>query len=580
MKVAPLRASLALGPLLVVLVSCAGGDERQATATPAPTAGTPSGRWRFTDITRDAGLAGFTQRNGSPAKAHIVETVGGGVALFDFDRDGILDVYLTNGSALEGFAPGSEPRDAFYRGLGQGRYEDRTRAAGLGDPSWTQGITVVDFDADGWSDIFLTSFGRDILYRNRGDGGFEDVTLSSGLSDQDWSTGAAFLDYDDDGDLDVYVANYVDFDPDFKPSDPSLCTWRGVMVFYGPKGLKSAPDRFYENRGDGTFRDRTSEVGIRDGCCFGFQAVAYDYDDDRDVDVYVANDSTPNFLWQNQGDGTFREVGAEAGVALSDKGREQGSMGVALGDHDGDGRLDLHVTNFAEDSNTLYRNDGGGFFTDVTSVVGLVAPTYPSLGWATAILDFDGDGDNDLLAVNGHVYPAVEQLGLGQYRQRNQLFENPGDGRYREVTAEAGPGFADRRSGRGAAFGDIDADGDLDLLLGNLDEPPTLLRHDGAHGHWLVIELTGVRSPRDPIGALITVEAGGRRQIAPYPSATGFLSSSPRGIYFGFGPHAKVDRVSVRWPSGASEVVSGVAVDRTIAITEGRGVTANASVAP
>ena len=575
-------AGLATALAVVALSACdrlSGGDSPSATpaaavvSTPAPVA--PLGV-SFVDVAQEAGLAGFVQISGKPDKPTILDSMGGGVAFLDYDRDGDLDIYFTNGSTgstQEGFAAGREARDALYRNDGDGRFSDVTAAARLGDAQWTMGVTVADYDNDGWPDIYLTNYGPNVLYHNRGDGSFEDVTAVAGVGDPHWSMGAAFFDYDNDGDLDLYVANYVDFDPHFTPADPSFCTYRGVMVYYGPRGLKGAPDTLYRNDGKGRFSDVTAAAGIRDPNLYGFQPLAFDYDGDGDIDVYVADDLTPNLLWRNNGDGTFTEVGLGAGVAVSEKGKEQGSMGMALGDYNGDGLPDIYVTNFTEEYHTLYRNDGGGYFSDVTGLAHLAEPTWNMVGWGTAFIDYDNDGDQDLYAANGHVYPQVDKFDFAtRYLEPSQLFENRGAAGFGEVTARAGPGFAVARAHRGSAAGDYDDDGDVDLVLNNLDQPAALLRNDGGNReHWLEVLLEGSRSNRDALGARVVVSAGGRRQGRWRLSGSSFLSSEDPRLHFGLGREAEAESLVVTWPDASVESFSHVAADRRYRIVQGKG---------
>ncbi len=529
---------------------------------------------RFVDVANEVGIGAFFQENGNREKPYIVESIGGGVAFLDYDNDGDLDVYFTNGSSFEGFPPGQQPRDRLYNNDGQGHFTDVTTQAGLGDSSWTNGVAIADYDNDGWPDIYLTNFGPNVLYHNNANGTFTDVTRVAGVGDPKWSTGACFFDSDNDGDLDLYVANYVDFDKNFKPDRPEFCTWRGVMVQYGPKGLKGATDTFYRNNGHGTFTEVTGSAQINDPGYYGFQAVAFDYDEDGDLDVYVANDSTPNFLWRNNGDGTFTDVGLQTGLALSGQGKEQAGMGVTLGDYNQDGRLDLYVTNFSEDYNTLYRNDGGGLFTDVTQEVNLAQPVWLYLGWGCHFFDFDNDGDADLFAANGHVYPQVDRFDFGvRYRQKNQLFENVNLNRYSEITLSAGPGLLIEKCSRGAAFGDYDNDGDIDILINNLDDHPTLLRNESRNGHhWITIRLIGTKSDRNAMGAKVIMTAGGRTQTQSVVSGTSFLSANDHRLHFGLGSFSRVDQIEIRWPSNSVEQVKNLPADRFITIEEGRGI--------
>jgi hypothetical protein len=526
----------------------------------------------FEDATAAAGLAGFRTSYGSAEKLWLVESVGAGVALFDADQDGDLDAYFANGGPIEGLGevPGSSDagRDALFRNRGGLVFEDATAELGLGTPGYTMGAFGSDVDADGRTDLYLTAFGANTLYRAV-PGGFEDVTARAGVGDPRWSTGAAFLDHDRDGDLDLYVANYVAFDPKNPPRERQRL--RGVEVAFGPRGMQGARDTFYKNRGDGTFGDATEEVGVgSEG--YGFQAVAFDYDGDGFVDVLVGNDSSPNCLWHNEGGVRFLDEAYTAGVALSTSGMEQASMGVAVGDADGDGRFDLLVTNFSEDYHTLYFGEDGGLFRDRSHSAGLVAPTLASLGWGVGILDLDGDGANELVFSNGHIYPQVERFELAtRYRQRNQVFQRQAGGAFAEVTAQAGPGFAVEESSRGLAWGDLDADGDLDLLFSNLDAPPTLLRNDSRRrGTWISLELAGAGANREAVGARVRLHAGGRTQLFSASSSSSFLSTADRRIHAGLGACERVESVEVRWPSGAEQVFRDLPVEAVVRLSEGR----------
>ncbi|MCZ6596372.1 MAG: CRTAC1 family protein [Planctomycetota bacterium] len=557
-----------LAAVLFLAAGCAcGEDDGGGVAPPPPTDGI-----YFADATAAAGLAGFVQENGEREKLFIVESIGAGVAFLDYDLDGDLDAYLSNGSSLEGFLEGAHPADALYAGDGEGGFRDVTAEVGLGDRHWTNGVRVADYNGDGWPDLMLTNYGPNVLYRNVR-GHFSDVTAEAGVGDPRWSTGSCFLDHDKDGDLDLYVANYLHFDREWIEANQPRRKYRGVSVSYGPVGLPGAADIFYENTGGGRFADVSAAVGIADTKRFGFQSVAFDYDDDGWIDVYVANDSEPNLLWRNQGDRTFVDMAFRAGLAYNQQGLAQAGMGVALGDYDGDLLLDLYVTNFAEDYYTLYRNQGGGLFTDVTHRVKLGQATMSSLGWATALIDLDNDADVDLFMVNGHVFPQVDLFELGtKYRQRNQAFENVGNG---FVAVESLGALEVVRCSRGAAFGDYDNDGDVDVLVGNLDAAPTLYRNDTRNqGNWIKLRLVGAGGNRDAIGARVYVTAGGREQVRAVGSAAGWLSSDDPRIHVGIGAAETVERVRVVWPDGSEEVVEDLPARRLVTIEEGRGAVA------
>ncbi len=535
--------------------------------------------FRFLDATRESGLAAFQQVNGTADKFFVVESVGGGVALFDPDQDGDLDAYLTNGSILEGLELGKEPRDALFRNDGRGRFSDVTAECGLGDPRWTNGVRVVDLDGDGWSEMYLTNYGPNVLYRNRGDGTFADVTEAAGVGDPRWSTGASFLDFDHDGDLDLYVANYLEFDEVAMLRDRPRGTMSGhssasaqsfedVRVMKGPRGLSPARDRFYLQEGPGRFRDASVETGVDAQQLYGFQTVAFDADLDGWVDVYVGNDVLANLLWHNEAGTRFVDQALVSGAALSGSGKPQGSMGVALGDYDGDLLADLYVTNFVEDYSTLYRGRPAGTYLDVTARLGLVDPTWTRVAWGCGFVDFDSDGDQEIFAINGHVYPQVDRFDLGtSYAQRNQLFTLEA-GRYVTPEGEGGPGFDAARAGRGGAWGDVDGDGDLDLLVGNIDGPPTLLCNDGPSGNWIKVLLVGVGGNRDAVGARLVIHVGERRELRCVSSSGSFLSSSDLREHFGLGTAAKADELEVTWPNGRVERFADLAAGKLYTIEE------------
>jgi hypothetical protein len=533
---------------------------------------------RFVDVAKESGID-YVNRCGAPPgqKGWLMEGMGAGAAWLDYDGDGKLDLYLVNGSIGErGKHEGQSNR--LYRGDGEGRFQEVTDKAGVGDRGWGYGTAVGDVDNDGDPDLFVANYGPDVLYRNNGDGTFTDVSGSSGIAaGDDWSTSAAFFDMDLDGDLDLYVGRYMADGPGNVPrraseqADDVTCTYRGISVFCGPLGQTAVQDAVYRNAGDGTFKDVTREAGFLLGeARYTLGVVTADYDNDGDQDVYVANDSVRNSLWRNDGKGHFTDVGVTTLVALNADGRAQAGMGTAFGDYDGDGWLDLAVTNFSYDLNTLYRNLAGRFFVDESAIAGM-SVTNMALSWGVGFHDFDLDGALDLFIANGHVYPNIDGYDVGtRFRQRNHLFMNVGKGRFREAGARAGTGLALERSFRGAAFADYDDDGDMDVLLTALDEPATLLRNEGpAAGHHLRVRLSGGRSNRDGVGARVTVVAGQQRWIRERKGGGSYLSASESVLHFGLGSTTRVDRVEVRWPSGTRDVVTGVAVDRVLVIEEG-----------
>jgi hypothetical protein len=563
MRAAAARLAWVLGGLFAG-ASCGSGDpphepgpdpSDDAAVPDAP--GEPASAIRFIDATAGSGLAAFRQVNGDPQKHYIVESVGGGVALFDADSDGALDVYLTNGSRLEGFAPGAEPRDALFLGRGDGTFRAAGPEAGVGDSEWTGGVRAADVDGDGDADLLLTGFGRDALLVNAA-GRFADVAAEVGVADPRWTTGAAFFDYDLDGDLDLYVVRHLAFDRAWIDANARTRTYLGVGVYFGPQGLPGEPDALYRNDA-GLFRDVSVASGVAVVARPGYQAVAFDQDADGLVDVYVADDSTPNLLWRNRGDGTFVDVADRLGIARSHEGLDQAGMGIAVGDSNGDGRFDVFVTNFSEDYSTLYEADGNGFFRDRTRRQGLANPTIASLGWGTAMVDLDLDGDLDLFVANGHVFPQMDRFELGtRYRQRNQAFENLGDGRFREVPAR--DGLLLEEASRGAAFGDVDGDGDVDVVVSNLDAGPTLLLNESRRaGAALRVTVVGAGGNRDAVGARLELDVAGRLLVRCVGVGSGFLSSDESTQTFGVPRDASGLVLRVRWPDGAVDEHVGLA---------------------
>lgn len=523
----------------------------------------------FTDVTDKAGIK-FTHTS-SPEKKYIVESMSGGVALFDYDGDGYLDIYLINSLTVDMVKSKQKTRSVLYHNNGDGTFADVTDKAGVGDIGWGMGVAVGDYNNDGWDDIYVTCLGPNHLLKNNGNGTFTDMTKKAGVGDPRWSTGAAFVDYDNDGKLDLFVSNYVDFDIDNLPEfgKGRTCQFKGIAVQCGPRGLKGAGDSLYHNNGDGTFTDVSKKAGVSDADgYYGLGVIASDFDGDGLVDIFVANDSTPNFLYHNNGDGTFKDIGFSSGTAVNENGSEQGSMGVTLGDYDHDGRLDLFITNFDDDYNTLYRNDGKGSFTDVSYAAKVAAVSLPYVGWGTWFFDYDNDGWADLLVVNGHVYPQ-----LPTYRQRNFVHHNNRDGTFTEVGAQLGAPFAEKRTGRGAAFGDIDNDGDPDVIINNLDGPPQLLRNDGGNANnSILIKTMGVKSNRDGIGARVKIVSGDLTQIGEVYSGGSYLSQSDLRLAFGVGKRTKIDLIEVHWPSGTIDNIADTTVNKILTIKEGQGI--------
>ncbi len=528
----------------------------------------------FEDRTAGSGLEEFRHRSGSPEKTSILDVPSGGVAIVDIDNDGWLDVYLVNGStraALRGAEPA--PRAALYRNNHDLTFTDITDRAGVANQRWGFGVAAGDFDNDGWIDLYVTNFGPNRLYRNNHDGTFTDVAERRGAAAGGWSTGASFGDYDGDGRLDLFVAGYAEIDPDRPPVSAVPCVYRGEPVMCGPRGLPGARDWLFHNEGD-RFVDVTAQAGVGDAAgYYGFAAAWIDVDDDGRLDLLVVNDSTPNYFYRNAGTGTFDEIGFPSGFAVNEEGREQAGMGLALGDFDNDGRVDAYITNFSDDANTLRRNLGDTSLADVTGALRLRTPTLPFLGWGTGFLDYDNDGWLDLFVANGHVYPQVDRFDWGMtWRQRPLLFRNLHGTRFEEVPAATGSGLAALLPARGAAFGDLDNDGRIDVVINSHDDRPTLLKNVATAGHWISIALTGAPGmPRGAIGAVVTLEAGGRRLRREVVSGGSYCSQSDLRAHFGLGGATKVERVFVRWPDGSDEVFSVEAIDRIITVTKGKG---------
>ena len=540
--------------------------------------GKPSGRpflARFTDVAKESGLTAPVIYGGVDTKRYIVEVVGCGVAFLDYDNDGWLDLLVLSGTRLESAPPGTTNR--LYKNNRDGTFTDVTEKAGLTSTGWASAVTVGDYDNDGFDDLFITYYGHNVLYHNNGNGTFTDVTAKAGLHHDSvrYSSGCTWVDYDRDGRLDLFVANYLQTTLEKlpRPGENADCRWKGVPVNCGPRGLPPGFVQLFHNNGDGTFTDVSRQSGVAAASgSYPMTAVAADYDNDGWPDIYVACDSTPSWLFRNQHDGTFREEGLERGVALSEDGLEQAGMGIAIGDYDLDGSLDILKTHFADDTHVLYRNDGKGYFNDVTIRAGLGVETR-YVGWGAGIVDLDNDGFPDLFLVTGSVYPEVEQkLPAYPFRTPRLVFRNLGDGRFEELIDEAGPGVAAAHTSRGCAFGDFDNDGDVDIIVANMNEPPSLLRNDvSGGGHWLKVLLVGTKSNRSAIGARVTARYSGRTQAQEVTAQSSFYSTSDRRLHFGLGGADAAD-LTVRWPTGATENIGSVKADQLVVIGEGSGI--------
>jgi enediyne biosynthesis protein E4 len=531
----------------------------------------------FRDVAVAAGLTARTVIGGERTKQYILETTGGGIAIVDYDDDGRPDIFLVNGARLESSPADAPPVSHLYRNNGDGTFADVTEKAGVAGKGWGQGVCAGDYDNDGHVDLFVTYYGHQILYRNNGDGTFSDVTRRSGLtlSKPRWNTGCAFLDFNRDGRLDLFVSAYVEYGDAMRyaPGSRSNCSWKGVGVMCGPHGLTGSQNLLFRGNVDGTFSDVSEAAGIlKARPAYGLTPLVLDYDNDRWPDVYVANDSNASLLFHNNGDGTFKEVGLQAGVALNADGRAQAGMGVSAGDYNRDGWLDIVKTNFDDDTTSLYRNLGGGTFDDATVAGGLGVNTR-YLGWGTGFVDFDLDSWPDIFIVNGHVYPEADRIGARySYDQQKLLYRNLGNGRFEDVSSRAGPGVLVKKGARGAAFGDLFNSGRQDVVVNNMNDSPTLLRDCAPPaGHSLVVQLIGTRSNRSAIGARVTVSVAGRRLIDEVHSGGSFCSQNDLRIHVGLGARTRADRIDVAWPSGAAEVIPGIDADQLVVIREGSG---------
>jgi hypothetical protein len=529
----------------------------------------------FTDVARDAGLVAVTSFGGQRTNKYLLETTGCGVVAFDYDNDGWLDLFFVNGTTLEGFPAGKEPTSHLYRNRGDGTFDDVTAKAGLALAGWGQGACAGDYDNDGDEDLYVTFWGQNRLFRNGGDGTFQEVTAEAGLVTRSrWGAGCAFVDVDRDGLLDLFAANYIDFDLKTAPvPDSGLCRYKGVPVACGPPGLNGGKNVLYRNTGRGTFLDVSEKAGItRAAGTYGLGVSTLDFDDDGWTDLYVANDSNPSTLYRNRHDGTFEDIAVPAGCAYSQDGKPQAGMGLAVGDYDRNGTVDIFKTNFAGDTSTLYANTGDGLCEDRTFASGVGINTR-WLGWGVGFVDLDHDGWLDLFLVNGHVYPEVEQLTTeAGYRQRKVVYRNLRDGRFEDITEKLGAPITTPRAGRGAAFGDFDNDGDVDVAVNNVHDTPNLYRLDLPQARsWTELKLAGTTSNRSAIGARVLIVAGGATLVREVRGGGSYYSQNDLRVHAGLGDAERIDRVEVRWPNGREEIFRDVPMRKIVTLVEGKG---------
>ena len=522
---------------------------------------------QFVDVTLEAGIH-WKHVDGRSGQKYFMETLGSGAAFFDYDADDDPDLYFVNGAPLPGYASQEIPMNCLYQNNGDGTFTDVTEIAGVGDTGYGHGCAVGDYNNDGKLDLYVTNYGTNRLYRNNGDGTFTEVAEAAGVTEPRWSTSCAFADYDQDGNLDLYVVNYIVFDIDDNP----WCGFKekGIRAYCEPDNFTAQSDTLFRNNGDGTFTDVTKTAGIYNTTGKGLGVVWGDYNNDGALDIYVANDSTENLFYQNNGDGTFEEVGFMVGVALSEDGAAENGMGTAFGDWNNDGWLDLTVTNYALQTNTLYHNDADGFFTDATATTKTAQITYPYLGWATAFIDYDNDGYQDLFVANGHLHENLAELGQeGTYGQRNLLFRNNANNTFTEVSETLGPGMKLEDVSRGATFADYDSDGDIDIVVTNSNTAPRLLRNDGGNRkNWLQIRLTATNGSTDAIGARVKITTGKLTQTREVQSGDGYLSQRDLTLHVGIGDYEQVDNIEVQWQNGTKRVIESILANQILSLEE------------
>lgn len=574
--------------MLVVLSATALAQGGHNTPPPPP-AGAKSvqctGRAvsQLEDVTARAGIT-FTHAS-DPDKKYIPDSMSGGVILLDYDRDGWPDIYFTNAPTVAMAMRGEKVYGALYHNNHDGTFTDVTAKSGLSHACLAMGGAVGDYNNDGWPDLYITCLGGNILYRNNGDGTFTDVTAKAGVANGGWSTGAAFGDYNNDGLVDLMVSNYVNFNLHNLPTfgSETYCKYRGMDVQCGPRGLAGSQDALYRNNGDGTFTDVSAQAGVNGPSeYYGLGVVWVDFNNTGHQDIYVANDSTPNYLYKNLGNGKFEDIGLESGTALSDDGAEQASMGIAVGDYNHTGRASLSVTDFENENSDLYRNDGGWNFTEVSYPSGVAVSSLPFVKWGTAFADFTNDGWLDLLTVNGHVYPQMDQLASGaRYEEPMLLQMNEGNGKFCDASKEAGPAIQIPRVSRGLAVGDLFNDGNMDAVVENIDGKPLLLRNRGIAGRdWVSFELAGTKSNRLALGARVKIEAGGMTQTGWVLSGGSYLSQNDLRVHFGLGAATKIETVTVYWPSGHVDVMHNLAANHFYSVLEGAGIVPFARIRP
>ncbi len=535
------------------------------------------------DVTSKTGIT--FQHTSDPEKKIVIESMSGGVILFDYDRDGWLDIYFTNAPTVAMSLKGQKAKGALYHNNHDGTFTDVTDKAGIGTPCFAMGGAVGDYDNDGWPDLYITCYGGNVLYHNNGDGAFSDVTKKAGVADGRWSTGAAFGDYDGDGFLDLMVVNYVDLRLNALPEFGGApnCKFRGLDVQCGPRGLKGSGDSLFHNKGDGTFADVSKAAGVNDPSgYYGMQVVWGDFNNTGRPDAFVTNDSTPKFLYKNEGSGKFSEIGLESGTAVNEDGAEQASMGLAVGDYNHTGRPSLYITNFSDEYSLLFRNDGDWNFTDVSYKAGVAVPSLPYVKWGAAFVDLDNDGWLDVIAVSGHVYPQVDTLPSGaRYREPKILQMNQKDGTFCDASTQGGAALREPQVSRGLAVGDLFNDGNMDVVINNLDGAPVVLKNHGVAGrHWVSFELAGTKSNRLAIGARLKLVAAGITQTEEIHSGGSYLSQNDLRVHFGLNQATKIDSLEIRWPSGKVETLKDLEADKFYSALEGQGVVAREKIRP